>query len=396
MKRGKTSHPSLSSLASKVDLLDGAVRSHAADIQQSLKDQQAILAAHLAEMKSHEDKILKLVDQSLKESLEEGVVHKSCYADMVKGSCAEMVKQVNAHISSLPKPGVHGGNKAAHDLTGALEDYMDKEKRKANLVVHNLPEQSGESLAEREANDTSLFIGMIKDEMKLNVKVRRSFRAGKRMNERPRLLILTLESLSSKHDILKLAPQLSHSNKYTNIYMTPDLIRKEREMGKKLRDELSRRKRSGEANLTIRGGKIVRLSMSSDSMATKAPRHPKPQDSPVNASNPQAEVSEDGGAVAIHGAEGDNPTQCNQLVTEKSTTDNISGTETADGRQETAQSGVDGVQAAEAAGVAVEAPGPSPQAEAADGRGLAVANIGAISDQPSADTRGSDSGQGED
>ena len=78
-------------------------------------------------------------------------------------------------------------------------------------------------------------------------------------------------------------------------------------MGRKLRNELSRRKRSGEANLTIRAGKIVRLSMSSDSMANKALKHPKPQDSPVNPSNPQAEVTGDGGAVAIHGAEGDNP-----------------------------------------------------------------------------------------
>ena len=81
-------------------------------------------------------------------------------------------------------------------------------------------------------------------------------------------------------------------------------------------------------------------------------------------------------------------------MTEKKTTDNISGTETADGRQETIQSGADCVQAAEAAGVVVEVPGPSPQAESNDGGGVAVANIGAISDQPSADTRRSDSGRG--
>ena len=306
LKRGKP-HQSFSSLARKVDQLDNVVRSHMSEVQHILLNQQDTITNQFAELKTKEEKTIQLLDQSLKEnslqqnnvvrshlsevqkiisdqqatiknqfdelkskeektiqlldqSLSESALQKVTYADMVKGSCAEVVQKVSDQILSLPKPSALGGTKAAQDLTGALDDFMDKEKRKSNIVVHNLPEQSGDTLAERANNDASLFKMVIKDEMKLNVNVQKSFRVGKKNGDKPRLLIVTLENPSSKHDILKLAPELRHSRNYVNIYITPDLTRKEREINKKLRDELSSRKKAGESNLAIRGGKIVRLS----------------------------------------------------------------------------------------------------------------------------------------
>lgn len=41
------------------------------------------------------------------------------------------------------------------------------------------------------------------------------------------------------------------------IYISPDLSKKAREKGKKLRDELNRRRKNGEANLVISKGKII-------------------------------------------------------------------------------------------------------------------------------------------
>ena len=43
---------------------------------------------------------------------------------------------------------------------------------------------------------------MIKEKMKLLVKVQRSFRVGKKIDGKTRLLIVTLENPSSKQDIL--------------------------------------------------------------------------------------------------------------------------------------------------------------------------------------------------
>ena len=41
------------------------------------------------------------------------------------------------------------------------------------------------------------------------------------------------------------------------MYISPDLILKEREQGKKLRDKLKRRKEAGEKDIYIKSGKTV-------------------------------------------------------------------------------------------------------------------------------------------
>ena len=166
-------------------------------------------------MKSQEEKTTQLVVEKSEKGNE---LHKT-YADMLKGSCAEVVQKVSAQIASLPSSSPPGGPRAAGELAGALDDYMDKEKRKSNIVVHNLPESNAENQSERADCDAALFKEMIKDEMKLQVKVQRSFRVGKKNDGKARLLIVTLESPSHKHDILRLAPQLRHSTNYINIYI---------------------------------------------------------------------------------------------------------------------------------------------------------------------------------
>ena len=102
----------------------------------------------------------------------------------------------------------------------------------------------------------------------MSVSVARSFRVGKATETRARLLIVTLDTPGVKQDVLRMAPQLRQSEKWGNIYITPDLTPAEREAAKKLREELAARKRAGEENLTIRRGKIVNVR--ADSSASRS------------------------------------------------------------------------------------------------------------------------------
>ena len=86
---------------------------------------------------------------------------------------------------------------------------------------------------------------MIKGEMKINASVSKSVRAGKKLGDKPRLLIITPDNPAVKHDILRYAPQVRRSDQYSNIYITPDLTQKEREANRKLREELACHRRSG-------------------------------------------------------------------------------------------------------------------------------------------------------
>ena len=184
---------------------------------------------------------------------------KMSYADTVKGTCSKVAKVVKSQLDSLPKVNVANDRKAAKELSQALNDPMNKERRKSNLVVHNLPEQTGDSVAERSEKDVACFMTMIKDVMRLHVTSSRSFRVGKKHPNKQRLVSVTLDNMTSKHDILRSAPQLQNFEEYGNVYITPDLTQKEREVNRKLREELTARRKAGEANLTIKGGKIVKV-----------------------------------------------------------------------------------------------------------------------------------------
>ena len=122
-------------------------------------------------------------------------------------------------------------SKTAQDVSEVFDDFLDREKRKLNLVVHNLAEPQGDTFQERAAKDASLFTSMIKEALKISVMPVKTFRVGKKLPEKPRLLIVTLESASAKYDILKYAPQLRDSVHFDNIYINPDLTQKEREQG---------------------------------------------------------------------------------------------------------------------------------------------------------------------
>ena len=61
------------------------------------------------------------------------------------------------------------------------------------------------------------------------------------------------------------AKNLRNSNTYKKVFISPDLLPKEREVNKLLHQELKRRKEAGEVNLIIRRGKIISKQVSSDS-----------------------------------------------------------------------------------------------------------------------------------
>ena len=293
----KTRKSPLALLATKFEELDKTMKSSMLEVQNSMKSQHDLLTSQLEELRRKEESTTQLVNQSaqlVSQTIKENTKQRTSYADVVKDSCAEVVQKVSEQISSLPHASTATGtNKSVEALTGALDDYMDKERRKGNVVVHNLPEQEGDSLVEKANKDATLFKEMIREEMKLNVNVQKSFRVGKKIPGKPRLLIISLELPSAKQDILRMAPLLRHSERYVNIYITPDLTRKERDASKKLREELASRKRAGETNLTIRAGKIVCLS-SASATPQHASRTHKPTTQP-QAAAVRASRAKDGG-----------------------------------------------------------------------------------------------------
>ena len=233
----------LASLEGKVQNIGEMVRDHMKIIVQSMKEQEKVVSDSA-----------KLLERICKDQHNQ----KATYADMVRGTCDKVVKEVSAKIETLPaKVGVKDSSEATRAMSNVFDSFMDREKRKLNVVVHNLPEDDSETLAERTIRDQEIFKDVIKAGMNLNIHPTRSFRVGKKLDDRPRLLIVTLDSAETKIELLKMAPQLRYLTTWKRIYVTPDLSKKEREEGKRLREELAARRQTGETNLVIKRGRIV-------------------------------------------------------------------------------------------------------------------------------------------
>jgi len=67
-------------------------------------------------------------------------------------------------------------------------------------------------------------------------------RLGQSRNSRPRSLLVTLVSEKLKWNVLRAAPNLCRSIRFSKVYLSPDLTPKESEVNRKLREELVKRK----------------------------------------------------------------------------------------------------------------------------------------------------------
>lgn len=244
-------------LAKRVSDLEGALRSHMRLVEHSMREQEKSAQEH---------------SQMLHRTFREINSHKASFADVVKGSCDSMMTKVEEKLANINHTKNHKPDlslRDAQNISQVFDGFLDKNRRSRNIVVHNLPEQQGQSLSDRSKADMSLFVTMAKEVFRLNCKPTRSFRAGKVIPDRARLLIITLENEETKHEILSMAAQLRSSSNWTRVFITPDLTWSERQAQKKLREELRSRREAGEDGITIRRGKIVSLSM-----ARKTPVQP--------------------------------------------------------------------------------------------------------------------------
>ena len=133
------------------------------------------------------------------------------------------------------------------------DEISERDKRKCNLIVHNLPEEP----LDNHHSDADTFLELCRISFDLHINIIKSVRLGQKSNTKTRSLLIKVDNEESQKQILALAPKLRFSETWSRVYIQPDMSPKEREAHKKLYEELKKRKNQGESNLVIRRGKIV-------------------------------------------------------------------------------------------------------------------------------------------
>ena len=197
----------------------------------------------LTRMESKIDELSKVVREQhtlTKEIRAEEEEVRKTYADALKDSKAKPPEPLSTEIQKC------------------LSEQAEQEKRVRNLAIYNLPESQAASAEERIKEDISLLTDIVKQELKRSYKIEKAYRAGKKLDNRPRTLIVTMENEASKWDLLKAGNGLreSRDDVARNVYINRDLTQREREQAKQVRDECRRRRDAGE-NVRIYKGKCV-------------------------------------------------------------------------------------------------------------------------------------------
>lgn len=140
----------------------------------------------------------------------------------------------------------------------AMAEREDQQSRKLNLMIHNLAEPD-----DLDAEVAQMKV-LIESKLKIDeeIVVTEYIRLGNlRADGKPRLLKITLQSLSMKRKMLSCATklrQLPELDTYAKVYLKPDLTKKQQEESKNLYENLKRQRVSDPENqYIISKGRII-------------------------------------------------------------------------------------------------------------------------------------------
>jgi len=160
-----------------------------------------------------------------------------------KNAIDQTNKHVNKEISTLNEK-VDKVNKQAlvqESSDSVLDEFEEREARKHNIVIHNLPEppESMFSGVQRKNYDCATLDNLFKDmKVKLSVKtnVKFSARVGEKNPTKPRPLLVGFHK-EEKNEILSAANNLKHSKFFNKISIIPDLTPCQRQREKTLMEK---------------------------------------------------------------------------------------------------------------------------------------------------------------
>ena len=237
----------LNMVTEKVEVLSKSISEHCKLVNRALR-----------QLEEHAVDQTRMLERTVRQQHED----KASYAEIVKSSCSVLTDVVEERLNGLS---VINAQLPAHksptsrDIQETVSTVLDKERRKLNVVVFNLPESVPADGVTREAKDLNKFKDIIKENLKLIIKASKCYRVGKMQENRPRLLIVSMDDLTSKQELLRMSSQLRQTEQWSKLFINPDQTPAEREAHRQMRQELARRRAAGEQDIGIRKGSIVKL-----------------------------------------------------------------------------------------------------------------------------------------
>ena len=173
-------------------------------------------------------------------------------------SFAETLAEYPTQMSANTAPASIPEESVAHIAVSLAAEQKEKEKRRLNIIVHNVEESEATDSATRKNHDVSKCSDIFKTYFGVTATIEKAFRLGKK-SSKPRLLKISLGNAQQKSAILKNKLKLRSSNNPLHIqkvFITPDFTPFEQKQNKELRQKLADMNKT-DNRYTIKNGKIV-------------------------------------------------------------------------------------------------------------------------------------------
>jgi len=150
-------------------------------------------------------------------------------------------------------------DKVRDAIKAELQEERELENRKYNVLLHSVPEPTGDSVDIRNRSDYDSADTILNATLSCNVELFDIQRLGRQFNGRnkPRPIRFTVRNFEDKRRVLDSARMLRNHEQFSHVYITPDLTKGQRVAAFNLREEKRQRERNGERGLVIRKGRIT-------------------------------------------------------------------------------------------------------------------------------------------
>ena len=130
-----------------------------------------------------------------------------------------------------------------YKIDQAMFDLKEREKRKNNVIIYNLPEPQAED-NETKLEQEKQKIDQICDHVEITTGFESASRLGEKRDDaaKPRPLKVVLADESSKQKLLKKSESLKNVEELKKVHVTPDYTHRQRQMNKAMKQEVSKRR----------------------------------------------------------------------------------------------------------------------------------------------------------
>lgn len=154
-------------------------------------------------------------------------------------------------------------DKKVKSMREDVNESMEIEKRKMNLVFHGIKESAQRDVSEGELDPDcamleEIFSSGLKMDIKRHIEDGTVSRIGKFTEGKTRPLRVKITSFASRSEILKRSMNLKDCKEFDRVFISHDLTRKQQQVDKDLRDRAKKFKEDGEVGVKIKSGKVVK------------------------------------------------------------------------------------------------------------------------------------------